>query len=55
MKQFTVSSKAQEAIKSEYEQRKKEKLSKNKQLKEEKKEYIRNTKVQKAKSKHKGR
>ncbi|MGN7942282.1 YjdF family protein [Virgibacillus sp. 6R] len=55
LKQFSVSSKAQEAIKAEYEQRKKEKSAENKQLGEEKKAYIRNAKVQKAKNKHKGR
>jgi len=55
LKQCSVSSKAQEAIKAEYEQRKKAKSAKNKQLREEKRTYIRNCKVQKAKNKHKGR
>ena len=55
LKQCSVSSKAQEAIKAEYEQRKKVKSAKNKQLREEKKTYIRNCMVQKAKNKHKGR
>lgn len=55
LKQPCLSSKAQEAIKKEYEQRKKVKISKNKQLREEHKQYKRNIKMQKAKKKHKGK
>jgi hypothetical protein len=55
MKQRKISSKAQEALKAEYEQRKKKKQMTNKRLREERRAYIRAIKVQKAKNKHKGR
>lgn len=55
LKQAGVSSKAQEAIKKEYEQRKKIKIVKNKQQREEHKQHKRNIKIQKAKKKHKGK
>ncbi|WP_238942084.1 YjdF family protein [Bacillus sp. REN10] len=55
MKQPSISSKAQEALKAEYELRKKEKSVSNKRLKEERRKYIREIKVQKSKNKRKGR
>jgi hypothetical protein len=55
MKQPKISTKAQEALKAEHEYRKKEKQVTSKRLREEKKAYIRKIKVQKAKSRHKGR
>lgn len=55
MKKSSISSKAQEALKAEYEHRKKEKAFVNKRLKEERKDYIRRIKIQKSKDKHKGR
>jgi hypothetical protein len=55
MKQRKISSKAQGALKAEYEQRKKKKQVTNKRLREERRAYIRAIKVQKAKNKHKGR
>ncbi|MEK5174333.1 YjdF family protein [Heyndrickxia sp. FSL W8-0496] len=55
LKQIGTSPKAQDAIKEEYTQRKKEKIIRNKQLKEEQKELKRKLKIQKKKNKHKGR
>jgi len=55
LKKPSISTKAEEALKAEFELRKKEKSVTNKRLKEERKEYIRNIKVQKSKNKHKGR
>jgi len=51
----SITSKAEEAIKAELALRKKEKSVTCKRLKEERKEYIRNIKVQKSKNKHKGK
>ncbi|MGE7948501.1 DUF2992 family protein [Lysinibacillus sp. NPDC093688] len=50
-----MSTKAEEALKAELDLRKKEKSVACKRLKEERKEYIRDIKVQKSKNKHKGR
>jgi len=55
LKKTSISTKAEEAIKAEMDLRKKEKSVTCKRLKEERKEYIRNIKVQKSKNKHKGR
>ncbi|MED3873190.1 YjdF family protein [Lysinibacillus capsici] len=55
LKKPSISTKAEEALKAEFELRKKEKSVTNKRLKEERKEYIRSIKVQKSKNKHKGR
>ncbi|MGE7951327.1 YjdF family protein [Lysinibacillus xylanilyticus] len=55
LKKPSISSKAEEAIKAEIELRKKEKSVTCKRLKEERKNYIRNIKVQKSKNKHRGR
>ena len=55
LKKPSISSKAEEALKAEMQLRKKEKSVTCKRLKEERKEYIRNIKVQKSKNKHKGR
>ncbi|MEK4030922.1 YjdF family protein [Pseudobacillus sp. FSL P4-0506] len=55
MKQSGISTKAQEAIKEEYAQRKKEKSGKIKQIKDELKQFKRDLKIQKAKNKHKGK
>lgn len=55
LKQPFISSKAQEAIKKDYEQRKKVKLTRNKQLREEQKQHKRDIKIQKAKRKHRGK
>ena len=55
LKQPFFSSKAQEAIKKDYEQRKKVKLTKNKQHREEQKQHKRDIKIQKAKRKHRGK
>lgn len=55
LKKPSISTKAEEALKAEIELRKKEKSVTCKRLKEERKEYIRNIKIQKSKNKHKGR
>lgn len=55
LKKPSISSKAEEALKAEMALRKKEKSVTCKRLKEERKEYIRNIKVQKSKNKHRGR
>ncbi|MGN7402035.1 YjdF family protein [Cytobacillus praedii] len=55
LKQPFISSKAQEAIKKDYEQRKKVKLTRNKQLREEQKQHKRDIRIQKAKRKHRGK
>lgn len=55
LKKPSISTKAEEALKAEFELRKKEKSVTCKRLKEARKEYIRNIKVQKSKNKHKGR
>ncbi|WP_445480570.1 YjdF family protein [Lysinibacillus irui] len=55
LKKPSISTKAEEALKAEFELRKKEKTVTSKRLKEERKEYSRNIKVQKSKNKHKGR
>lgn len=55
LKKPSISTKAEEALKAEFELRKKEKSVTCKRLKEERKEYIRKIKVQKSKNKHKGR
>ncbi|MEH7109085.1 MULTISPECIES: YjdF family protein [Bacillaceae] len=54
-RQIGVSTKAQEAIKEEYAERKKEKQQKHKLLRLEQVQYKRELKRQKAKQKHKGR
>lgn len=51
----SITSKAEEALKAELALRKKEKSVTCKRLKEERKEYIRNIKVKKSKNKHKGK
>ncbi|WP_313803487.1 YjdF family protein [Cytobacillus sp.] len=55
LKQPFFSSKAQEAIKKEYEQRKKVQSTKIKQLREEQKQHKREIKLQKAKRKHRSK
>lgn len=55
MKVTGISTKAQEAIKDEYTQRKKENSKKNKHNLDELKQLKRDKKTQKAKNKHKGR
>ncbi|WP_246092747.1 YjdF family protein [Terrilactibacillus laevilacticus] len=55
LKKRSISTKAQEALKDEFETSKKEKAENDKQLKEDKKAYIRKIKVQKAENKHRGR
>ncbi|HHY73053.1 MAG TPA: YjdF family protein [Bacillus bacterium] len=55
MKQAKISTKAQEAIKEDYSQKKKEKSRKNKYLRDSLKRYKREIKIQKAKNKHKGK
>ncbi|WML31184.1 YjdF family protein [Neobacillus sp. OS1-32] len=51
----SISFKAQEAIKKEYEQRKKSKINEKRNLKEEQKQYKWDLKKQKAKNKRKGK
>jgi hypothetical protein len=55
MKRKGISSHAQEALKLEYEKRKKEKQTFSRQQREEMKERKREIKLQKAKKKHRGR
>lgn len=55
MEKDKISTKAQEAIQQEYEQRKKEKSTQSKQVKDELKKLKRDLKIQKAKDKHKGK
>jgi hypothetical protein len=55
MAQSSISSKAQEAMKKEYEHRKKLKNEKSKVQREAEKQHKRNLKIQKAKNKRKGK
>ncbi|MBB6444818.1 DUF2992 family protein [Bacillus benzoevorans] len=55
IKQAGVSTKAQEAIKEQYDLRKKEKVMKNKQLRDKQKQDKREKKILKAKNKHRGK
>ncbi|WP_042349331.1 YjdF family protein [Bacillus massiliigorillae] len=55
IQQRGISTKAQEALKEEYEQRKKVQHIQTKEVKEAQKQYKREIKVQKAKNKHRGK